>query len=315
MAEFEGKGSSSLPVRVSRPGLPEKVKKPGLPRTRSAFEQYISEINRVPLLSRAEELDLSREFLKHRDPEAAKRLVEANLRFVVKMAYSYRNYNVKMTDLIQEGNIGLMKAVEKFNPDRGYRLISYAVWWIKAYMQNYIIRSWSMVRVGTSQMQKQLFFRHGPEEDPEQEAVAETLQEDENETAVLVPVQARREKATSELTSASRDFSLDASIERGSQLTFAEVLPDESPGHDDQLAREEILELVSERLGGFMEGLSDKEAYIMHHRLLSDQAETLQEIGQRFGVSRERIRQIENSLKERLRESLGHIEGITDIVS
>jgi RNA polymerase sigma-32 factor len=300
---------------VKRPGLPEKVKKPGLPRARSPFEQYISEINRVPLLSRAEELELSREFQKHRDPEAAKRLVEANLRFVVKMAYSYRNYNVKMTDLIQEGNIGLMKAVEKFNPERGYRLISYAVWWIKAYMQNYIIRSWSMVRVGTSQMQKQLFFRHGPEEDPEQEAVAETLQEDETETAVLVPVQARREKATTELTSASRDFSLDASIEKGSQLTFAEVLADQSPGHDDQLAREEILELVSERLGGFMEGLSDKEAYIMNHRLLSDQAETLQEIGERFGVSRERIRQIENSLKERLRESLGHIEGITDIVS
>lgn len=313
--DFEGQ-SEFLPVPVERAGVPEKSSRPGLPRQRSAFEQYIDEINRVPLLSREEEVELARQFTEHQDPDAAKRLVEANLRFVVKMAYSYRNYNVKLTDLIQEGNIGLMKAVEKFNPERGYRLISYAVWWIKAYMQNYIIRSWSMVRVGTTQMQRQLFFRHQRNEDGlETEAVDETLQEDsESGGSILVPAAARKTKARSELALASRDFSLDATVEKGSQLTFTDVLADATPQQDEQLAREEIMQLVADRLQGMIKELSDKELYIMEHRLLSDNPETLQEIGEKFGVSRERIRQIENSLKERVRVSLSHIDGIADIV-
>src|SRR5512142_2157335 len=128
------------------------------PTASSTLDQYLHEINRVPLLTVDEERRLARQFRDQNDKRAAHRLVEANLRFVVKVAYEYRSYGLKMSDLIQEGNIGLMKAVQKFDPDKEIRLISYAVWWIRAYIQNYILRSWSLVKIGTTQAQRKLFF-------------------------------------------------------------------------------------------------------------------------------------------------------------
>src|SRR5512146_3018897 len=124
----------------------------------SSLEMYLSEINRYPLLTVGEEQRLARQYAADGDTRAAHRLVTANLRFVVKVAYEYRSYGFKMSDLIQEGNIGLMKAVQKFDPDKGIRLISYAVWWIRAYSQNYILKSWSLVKLGTTQAQRKLFF-------------------------------------------------------------------------------------------------------------------------------------------------------------
>jgi RNA polymerase sigma-32 factor len=126
--------------------------------TTGSLELYLSEINRFPLLDVDEEQRLAREYLSNRDTKAAHRLVTANLRFVVKVAYEYRSYGFRIADLVQEGNIGLMKAVQKFDPDKGIRLISYAVWWIRAYIQNYILRSWSLVKLGTTQAQRKLFF-------------------------------------------------------------------------------------------------------------------------------------------------------------
>src|SRR6516165_6543034 len=129
------------------------------PRTMtSSLELYLAEINRFPLLGVDEEQQLAREFHSRRDTKAAHRLITANLRFVVKVAYEYRSYGFRMADLIQEGNIGLMKAVQKFDPDKGIRLISYAVWWFRAYIQNYILKSWSLVKLGTTQAQRKLFF-------------------------------------------------------------------------------------------------------------------------------------------------------------
>ena len=124
-----------------------------------SFTHYIAEINRIPLLTQEEENELAFRYRETRELEAAHRLVTANLRFVVKIAGEYRGYRMRMMDLIQEGNMGLMRAVKKFDPERGYRLISYAVWWIRAYIQDYIIRSWSLVKVGTTQLQKKLFFQ------------------------------------------------------------------------------------------------------------------------------------------------------------
>ena len=126
--------------------------------TTGSLEQYLAEINRFALLDAAEEQRLAREYLAHQDTKAAHRLVTSNLRFVVKVAYEYRSYGFRIADLVQEGNIGLMKAVQKFDPDKGIRLISYAVWWIRAYIQNYILRSWSLVKLGTTQAQRKLFF-------------------------------------------------------------------------------------------------------------------------------------------------------------
>ena len=307
-----------LPVPRRKAGLPAKRRAAGPPKRRSAFEQYLHEITQVPLLSREEELELAQRFKQEEDRDAAKRLVEANLRFVVKMAYSYKNYNVKLIDLVQEGNIGLMKAIERFNPDRGYRLISYAVWWIKAYMQNYIIRSWSVVKMGTAQMQRQLFFRSQPDDDGQgKSAVEETLQEDVDgpgKGAVFVPVERRKKRAASEMSQAARDFSLDAVIDSGSSLTYLDILPSGEEEQEEKLARAEIMDAVAGRLSAFAEDLPDKEQHILQNRLLSDEPETLQDIGERFGVSRERIRQIESQLKNRLRKILRDIEGVADIV-
>ena len=233
---------NKLPVKATRPGLPARRASADVAgKNRSSFETYIQEINRIPLLTREQEQELATLFQESRDPQALKKLVEANLRFVVKIAYSYKHYNVKLIDLIQEGNIGLIRAVEKFNVERGYRLISYAVWWIKAYMQNYIIRSWSMVRVGTTQMQRQLFFRHQTDkESPEIQVVGETLQDDlpeGEENAVLIPAEARKQRVDKELVLASRDFSLDALIDGTSNLTYMDVLPDGNPHQEENMAK------------------------------------------------------------------------------
>ena len=141
------------------------------PILRDTLEQYLAEVNRYPLLSREQEYKLAKRYQETGDPEAARALVTANLRFVVKIAYQFKHYDIKLTDLVQEGNIGLMKAVAKFRPDRGYRLISYAVWWIKAYIQNYIINSWSLVKVGpVAQQRRVLFGRRGLPSPEEMEA-------------------------------------------------------------------------------------------------------------------------------------------------
>ncbi|MCK5689216.1 sigma-70 family RNA polymerase sigma factor, partial [Myxococcota bacterium] len=127
--------------------------------TMDSLDQYVSQINRHKLLTKSQEQELAFEFLKTGATELAHRMVVSNLRFVVKVAHEYKGYNLKILDLIQEGNIGLMMAVKKFDPEKGYRLISYAVWWIRAYIQNYIIRSWSLVKMGTTQAQRKLFFK------------------------------------------------------------------------------------------------------------------------------------------------------------
>jgi RNA polymerase sigma-32 factor len=308
-----------LPVRASRAMVPATRPAAGPPERKSTFDLYVEEISRVPLLSREEEEELARRFKESGSREDAKRLVEANLRFVVKIAYSYRHYNVKLIDLVQEGNIGLMRAVEKFNPERGYRLISYAVWWIKAYMQNYIIRSWSMVRVGTTQMQRQLFYRLQAEKSgTERELVEETLQEEvpageERGETVLVPVVARKQKAETELVKAARDFSLDALVEDDGKLSYVDLLTSPEPPQDEQLAKREILDQVAARLQEVIHTLSDKELYVLQKRLLTDDPETLQEIGEKFGVSRERVRQIESLLKERLMKQLKSIDGAAEL--
>ncbi len=288
------------------------------PASRSSLDTYIDEIRRVPLLSREEEQELAKRFADGDDKDAARQLVEANLRFVVKMAHSYKHYNVKLVDLIQEGNIGLMKAVQKFQPERGYRLISYAVWWIKAYMQNYIIRSWSMVRVGTAAAQRKLFFRMQKDQEAEQESVDEALASESSGAVgdgdvVLLPAAARKRRAEAEMHLAQRDFSLDADVGDEGKQTYVDMLEAPDIGQEESMAREDILLKVSERLAEVVDELSDKERDILQSRLLSDSPDTLQDIGDRYGVSRERIRQIETQLKKRLAELLGDIQEVDDV--
>jgi len=260
----------------------------------SSLDQYMAEVNRFPLLSREEEQELAQKLVDDGDVEAAQRLVTANLRFVVKVAYEYRNYNVKLVDLVQEGNIGLMKAVRRFNPDRGYRLISYAVWWIRAYMQNYIIKNWSMVKIGaTAANRKMLFGKKDP------------LREDnEKRETFLVPAMSTLSATDAPDPAASiarKDFHLDASMDDEGGGSYTEMLADRSwEDPDEEISRSQTIEFVSERLEEALEQLNERQRFILQHRLLADEPMTLQEIGDQYGISRERARQLEAALKKKL---------------
>jgi len=260
---------------------------------------YLSQIERYPILSREEESELAVRYRDEKDNQAGQVLITSNLRFVIKVALGYRNYGVKLMDLIQEGNIGLMKAVQRFDPDRGYRLISYAIWWIKAYIQNYIIRSWSLVKIGTTQAQRKLFYRVGDLPEPRDvddrldnvAKLADRIKVTEDEVVDM----AARLKA--------HDLSLDDLIGDRSRDSFADTLKDEKP---DQ---EEILASLQERLDlkawadGALERLNPREKYIVQKRVLSEEPVTLKELGKHFGITRERARQIERAALDKLRGS------------
>lgn len=258
---------------------------------------YLSQIERYPVLSREEENELAIKYSKYGDKLAEQKLVTSNLRFVIKVALGYKNYGVKLMDLIQEGNIGLMKAVERFDPDRGYRLISYAIWWIKAYIQNFIIRSWSLVKMGTTQAQRKLFYRIsdlGEARDAEhhRENVSK-LADKINVTEDQVIDMAARLKA--------HDLSLDDMIGDGSRDSFADTLKDESSDQEDELGYHEELAELREWTNEALKQLNPREKYIIERRILSEEPVTLKELGKHFGVTRERARQIERSALQKLK--------------
>ncbi|MEN6464683.1 MAG: RNA polymerase factor sigma-32, partial [Syntrophaceae bacterium] len=209
--------------------------------TSNALDLYISKINKIPILTAEEEFGLAVRFKKTNDPGAAEKLVTSNLRFVVKIAHEYKNYGIKLIDLIQEGNIGLMHAVKKFDPYKGYRLISYAVWWIRAYMQNFIIKSWSLVKIGTTQAQRKLFFKLNQAKKklegmsarhPEFSEIAENLNVKEAEIEEM------------DLRMSNRDLSLDAFISEDGATSFIDSLPYEGEDQEQSLIRKEENALV-----------------------------------------------------------------------
>jgi RNA polymerase sigma-32 factor len=272
----------------------------------STLDQYLREINRVALLTVEEERRLARQFRDQGDKRAGHRLVEANLRFVVKVAFEYRSYGLRMADLIQEGNIGLMKAVQKFDPDKEIRLISYAVWWIRAYIQNHILKSWSLVKIGTTQAQRKLFFslartRHEIErltpgaglehEGIDVNLVAKKLRVRPSD---VVEMQQRME---------GRDLSLDAPVADGTS-THLEFTASDGEPQDEELARAEEDALVARRVSEAMGRLDPRERHIVEARIMSDGKETLRDLGQHFGFSRERARQLEIRALEKLRREL-----------
>ena len=272
----------------------------------STLDQDLREINRVALLTVEEERRLAREFRDQGDKRAGHRLVEANLRFVVKVAFEYRSYGLRMADLIQEGNIGLMKAVQKFDPDKEIRLISYAVWWIRAYIQNHILKSWSLVKIGTTQAQRKLFFslartRHEIErlspgagldkEGIDVNLVAKKLRVRPSD---VVEMQQRME---------GRDLSLDAPVADGTS-THLEFTPADGEPQDEELAQAEEGALVSRRVAEAMARLDPRERHIVEARIMGEGKETLRDLGQHFGFSRERARQLEIRALEKLRREL-----------
>ena len=275
-----------------------------LPTVTGTLDIYIGEINRHPLLTAEEEFKLAVELKKNNDIEAAEKLIVSNLRFVVKIAHEYRNYGIKLTDLIQEGNIGLMHAVKKFDPYKGYRLISYAVWWIRAYMQNYIIKSWSLVKIGTTQAQRKLFFKLSQakkrlenlsEKNPEFSEIAESLGVKEVELAEM------------DLRLSHRDLSLDAFISEDGESTHMDYLAYEGEDQEISLIKKEEMALVKRNIAGALAKLNEKEKYIIKHRVMADHPETLQEIGNRYHITRERARQIEKQALSKMRLAIPYL--------
>jgi len=262
------------------------------------LDRYMSEINRLPLLSRDQETTLARRWRDHQDIDAAHQLTCAHLRFVVKIANEYRSYGMRLLDLIQEGNIGLMLAVKKFDPERGIRLITYAVWWIRAYIQNFIIHSWSLVKIGTTQGQRKLFFKLKKEKqrlidqgfDPKPKLLSERLGVSERE---IVDMDQRLD---------GWDVSLDAPLKEDSDTERIEFLSTDTASVEDQVAKKELDVLLHNKISEFRKTMNGRELEIFDQRIFSDSPATLQEIGDRYGISRERVRQVEKNIVRKMRE-------------
>jgi RNA polymerase sigma-32 factor len=270
-----------------------------LPVVKNSLETYLVQINQFPLLTQEEEFKLAVRYRKHNDIDAAQKLITSNLKFVVKVAFEYKSYRVKLLDLIQEGNIGLMMAVKKFNPHKGYRFISYAIWWIRAYIQNFIIKTWSLVKIGTTQAQKKLFYKIGKirkalESDGENEKKYELLAHDLDV--------AKEDIIEMEQRMAARDLSLDAPFDEGQELTHLDLLKEDSPNQEEALAQEEEKKIREHEVQNAMKRLSEKEVYVIQNRIMAEDPLTLQQIGDHLKLSRERVRQIEGEALKKLKK-------------
>ena len=280
-----------LPVPVSRQG------------TADSLSLYIREISKFPLLKPEEEYTLARKVIDENDPDAAFRLVSSHLRLVVKIAMDFqRRWMQNVLDLIQEGNVGLMRAVNKFDPEKGIKFSYYAAFWIKAYILKFIMDNWRMVKIGTTQAQRKLFYNLNKER---QKLIAQGFDPD---AAMLSKHLNVSEKQVVEMEQRmdGSDVSLDATINTDGNpgASRIELLPALGPGIEDVLADNEIAHMVRDRLKTIGPLLSEKEAYILEHRLLTDEPVTLREIGEKYDITRERVRQIEARLLQKVRDHL-----------
>jgi len=275
---------------------------PNLPTVKSSMESYLLQINQFPLLTREEEFKLAVKYRKYNDIEAAQQLITSNLRFVVKVAFEYKSYGVKLQDLIQEGNIGLMMAVKKFNPYKGYRFISYAIWWIRAYIQNFIIKTWSLVKIGTTQAQKKLFYKIGKVRKALESAGADEKKYERLAKDLDV---AKEDIIEMEQRMSSRDLSLDTPFDEGQELTHLELLREDSLNQEEEIAQEEEKKIREREVETAMKRLNEKEVYVIKNRIMAEEPLTLQEIGDHLKLSRERVRQIESEALKKLKKEFG----------
>ncbi len=279
--------SMHLPVQASRDGL----------------QSYLRAISRFGMLKPEEEVEMARRVRDSGDPDAAFRLVSSHLKLVVHIAMDFqRRWMQNVLDLIQEGNVGLVKAVSKFDPEKGIKFSYYAAFWIKAYILKFIMDNWRLVKIGTTQSQRKLFYNLNKERqklialgfDPDSKTLAANL----NVTESQIIEMEQRMDAT--------DMSLDAPVnsEDASSASRMDYLPALGPGIEEVLANDEIAGLVQERLKSLLPRLSDKELFILQHRLMTDDPVTLREIGEKYDITRERVRQIEARLTQKIRDHL-----------
>lgn len=287
--------ASNLPVPLGEEALPPHL---------DPLRRYLDEVSRYPLLAPEEELELVRTLRETGDLNAARRLVTANLRLVVKIAMEYRSAYQNVLDLIQEGNVGLMKAISKFDPTKGAKLSYYASWWIRSYILKYILDNFRMVRVGTTQAQKKLFFHLMREKErleaqglhPGPKLLAERLNVREKDVIEM----------DQRLSGRGVEMSLNAPLGAGGEdegkASHLDLLVDSATPADDLLADEQLRKLLREHLSAFAKTLREKELAVFQERLVAEEPKTLQEVANLFGLTRERARQIENQVIEKLRE-------------
>lgn len=304
---------SDLPLEIdieSEPSLPSvNVKSKSASKeltTTDPLALYLAEIRNYPLLTKEEELELAKKYFEDKDPVAAQKLVKSNLRFVVKIAAEYSKFGAKMIDLIQEGNIGLMTAVRDFNPYKGARLITYAVWWIRGYIQEYLMRQHSMVRIGTTQNQRKLFYQLQKEKDNIDQLGLEPS------IALLssrlgIPEDEVKDMA---MRMSGRDISLDRPLDSSSPTSLGDLQKnEESLPLDEQLSRMEEIEKLKSIIESLRPQLTEKEKIILEERVLSDEPLTLQEIGDKYKITREAVRQTEARLMNKIKKALLPEEG------
>lgn len=269
-----------------------------LPIPYDPLKVYLQEISKYPVLSKDEEFELAEKVYKYKDKEAAQKLVISNLRLVVKIALEYYSAYQNILDLIQEGNVGLMHAVKKFNPYKGTKFSTYASFWIRAYILKFIMDSYSIVKVGTTQSQRRLFYKLNKEKQrleslgiiPAPKLLASTLDVREEEIEQM------------ERRLAYTDVSLETPINENGSDTIMDLIGVED-NLEEKVADKEEKEILERRIEEFKKGLSEKERFIFENRILSDEPLTLQEIGERFKISRERVRQLESRIIKKFKET------------
>ena len=268
------------------------------------LSRYLAEIRKFPLLEPQEEYMLAKRWREHQDTEAAHKLVTSHLRLVAKIAMGYRGYGLPIGDVIAEGNIGLMHAVKRFEPERGFRLATYAMWWIRASIQEYILRSWSLVKMGTTAAQKKLFFNLR-----RIKGQIEALEEGDLKPEQVQDIAHKLGVPEEEVVNMNRrlsspDSSLNAPLGAESEAEWQDWLADDTADQETRLAEREEMGDRHELLVNAMKDLTDRERDIIEARRLRDEPATLEELSQKYGVSRERVRQIEVRAFEKLQRGM-----------
>ena len=271
--------------------------------SKDPLTMYLNELRKYPMLSKDEEQKIAQRYFETKDPAAAQKLVQSNLRFVVKIAAEYAKFSSRMIDLIQEGNVGLMHAVKEYNPNKGARLITYAVWWIRGYIQEYLMRQFSMVRIGTTANQRKLFYQlQRQKQDLEKMMSEESLKQLSLKLGIPEDEIVEMTKRLS-----GRDISLDKPIGDDESVSLGSLLKkdDGSLPLDDQMALEEQIQLLKSAIDQIHDSLNEKEKIILAERILNDEPLTLQEIGEKYKISREAVRQNEVRLIQKIKTAMG----------
>tara|TARA_B100000401_G_scaffold368021_1_gene266447 strand:- start:345 stop:1235 length:891 start_codon:yes stop_codon:yes gene_type:complete len=287
---------------MSKEKIKEKKINKNLPVPANSLEKYLTEISNYEILSREEEAKYAQEYRNSGDLQSARKLITANLKFVVKIAMEYRNYGLNLMDVIQEGNLGLMQAVTKFDPTKRYRLISYGVWWIRAYIQNFIMKNWSLVKIGTTQGQRKLFYKIRSAKSLYNSGNL-SLEEYYQKLSTDLKVSIKEIKEMDQRMG-GKDYSLDEEIKSEEKQTRIEFLPSGADSQEDIVIESEQRKELESSLKEAIETLNERESFIIKNRLLSDKQVTLEKLGKKFKISRERVRQIEKTAIKKIKKIL-----------